>query len=87
VSLSERVCERLRDDALRAHRFLRCQGYSRSDFIVPAGSDEPVFLELNTLPGLTPRSLLPLAARAAGIDYRTLCLWICHEGLRRARRA
>ncbi len=79
------VCERVRSLALLAHTTLRCSGYSRSDFIVPEGEQEPVFLELNTLPGMTPRSLLPRAAAAAGIDYRTLCLWIAAEALRRSR--
>ena len=50
---------------------------------MPLGEDEPVFLETNTLPGLTPRSLLPKSAAAAGIDYRTLCLWIAANGIAR----
>ena len=55
------------DQALRAHRALSCRGYSRSDFIV---SDRgPVFLETNTLPGLTKASLYPKALRAQGIDF------------------
>jgi D-alanine-D-alanine ligase len=77
------ACERLGRAALAAHAALACGGYSRSDFIVPAAGGEPVFLELNTLPGMTPRSLLPRAAAAVGIDYRTLCLWIVADGLRR----
>jgi D-alanine-D-alanine ligase len=75
--------ERVRARALVAHRALGCDGYSRTDFIVPADGGEPVFLETNTLPGLTQRSLLPRAAAAAGIDYRTLCLWIAANGIAR----
>jgi D-alanine-D-alanine ligase len=88
-SIAPETCERIGRLALAAHAALSCGGYSRSDFIVPAQGGEPVFLELNTLPGMTPRSLLPRAAAAVGIDYRTLCLWIVAEGLRRcaARRA
>lgn len=86
-SVSPAVCERLRALALRAHRMLGCAGYSRSDFFLPAGEEEPVFLELNTLPGFTPRSLLPLAAAHEGIDFRTLALWIAAEGLERGRGA
>jgi D-alanine-D-alanine ligase len=81
--LDAAACARLADVALRAHAMLGCEGYSRSDFIVPLDGGEPVFLELNTLPGLTPRSLLPKAAAAYGIDYRTLCLWIAASGLAR----
>ena len=64
-----------------------CDGYSRVDFIVPPGtpraSGEPVLLEINTLPGLTPRSLLPREAAAAGIDYPRLCLEIIARALAR----
>ena len=57
----------LMDQALRAHRALSCSGYSRSDFIV---SDKgPVYLETNTLPGLTKASLYPKALKAQGIEF------------------
>lgn len=71
----------LQADALALHTALGCRGLTRTDFIWPLGPGgaldlgaRPVLLEINTLPGLTPRSLAPLAARAAGIDYRELCL-------------
>jgi D-alanine-D-alanine ligase len=85
VSVGAEVCRRIEELSLLAHRFLRCAGYSRSDFVLPEQGGDPVFLEINTLPGLTQRSLVPLAAQHDGIDYRTLCLWIAHEGLRRRR--
>jgi D-alanine-D-alanine ligase len=72
-SLERSACERLEECALRAYRALGCEGYARIDFLVPPGG-EPVFLEANTLPGFTPRSLFPLAAAAAGLDFRSLCL-------------
>ena len=87
ASLDQALESRVRELSLLAHRILSCGGYSRSDFIVPRDArgalGEPVFLELNTLPGMTPRSLLPRAAAVAGIDYRTLCLWIASEGMQR----
>jgi len=83
-TLSPAICARIQELSLLAHRTLHCSGYSRSDFIVPHDS-EPVFLELNTLPGMTPRSLLPRAAEVAGIDYRTLCLLIAAEAVARTR--
>jgi len=55
------------EQALRAHRALSCGGYSRSDFIV--AKDGPIFLETNTLPGLTKASLYPKALKAQGIDF------------------
>jgi len=82
-SLDARACELVCARALAAHEALGCEGYSRTDFIVPEEGGEPVFLETNTLPGLTPRSLLPRSAAAAGIDYRTLCLWIAENGIAR----
>jgi D-alanine-D-alanine ligase len=88
---SERAVRRA---AARAHRVAGCDGYSRVDFIVPPGHSErpehpdpagcdPVLLEINTLPGLTPRSLLPREAAAAGIDYPRLCLEIIARALAR----
>jgi D-alanine-D-alanine ligase len=55
------------DQALRAHRALSCSGYSRSDFIV--SEKGPIFLETNTLPGLTKASLYPKALKAQGIEF------------------
>jgi D-alanine-D-alanine ligase len=61
------VCTAIMDHALRAHRALSCSGYSRSDFIVSAKG--PVYLETNTLPGLTAASLYPKALKAQGIAF------------------
>ncbi len=61
------VNAQIMDHALRAHKALSCGGYSRSDFIV---SDKgPIFLETNTLPGLTKASLYPKALKAQGIEF------------------
>jgi D-alanine-D-alanine ligase len=55
------------DQAIKAHQALSCSGYSRSDFIV---SDKgPIYLETNTLPGLTKASLYPKALKAQGIGF------------------
>jgi D-alanine-D-alanine ligase len=61
------VSAAIMDQALKAHRALSCGGYSRSDFIVAA--DGPVFLETNTLPGLTKASLYPKALKVQGITF------------------
>jgi len=66
---------------LRAHLALGCRGVSRTDVILrPDGS--PFVLETNTLPGLTPASLLPKAAAAADCDYATLLTRILAAALR-----
>ncbi len=64
---SPEISAALMDRALRAHRALSCSGYSRTDFIVsPKG---PIYLETNTLPGLTAASLYPKALKAQGIAF------------------
>lgn len=66
------VEHRLGEAALAAHRCLGLKDYSRADFILDA-QGEIWFLEINTLPGMTPTSLMPQEAAAVGIDYETLC--------------
>ena len=61
------VGAQIMDHALRAHRALSCRGYSRSDFIV--SQKGPVFLETNTLPGLTRASLYPKDLKVQGISF------------------
>ncbi len=58
--------------AVAAHKALGCAGCSRSDFIVTQ-MGEPVILETNTIPGMTPASLLPDSARHGGIEFPELC--------------
>lgn len=67
----------LMTQALRAHRALGCGGATRVDLIVSDRGNE-YLLEVNTLPGLTPTSLLPKIAHAAGIDFDQLCEKILH---------
>jgi len=67
------VDEDLRRSALRAHVATGCRGHSRTDFMVTEGGDIYA-LEVNTIPGLTERSLLPLEAAAAGMNFQSLCL-------------
>src|SRR3981189_236804 len=61
------ISAQLMVQALRAHQALSCSGYSRSDFIV--SQQGPIFLETNTLPGLTKASLYPKALKAQGIEF------------------
>jgi D-alanine-D-alanine ligase len=61
------ISAQIMDQALRAHRALSCTGYSRTDFIV--SKKGPIYLETNTLPGLTKASLYPKALKAKGIEF------------------
>ncbi len=59
---------------LAAYRALGCRGWGRADLMIRASDRKPFLLEMNTSPGMTGHSLVPMAARAAGIDYPQLCL-------------
>lgn len=74
------VEERLRRAALRVYETLGLSVYSRADFILDSDG-EIWFLEINTLPGMTPTSLLPQEAAAAGVDYASLCERIVQTSL------
>lgn len=90
--LSLGLAARLQQRALTAWAAFGGERYGRVDFIVPATREadgsfeidpaaEPVMLEANTLPGFTPRSLLPLAASADGVGFRELCLELVARAL------
>jgi D-alanine-D-alanine ligase len=64
---SPEISAQIMDRALKAHRALSCCGYSRTDFIV--SEKGPIYLETNTLPGLTKASLYPKALKAQGIEF------------------
>ncbi len=73
--LPARLSGRLRKMAVAAHRALDCRGATRVDFrLSPEG--KPFILEVNTIPGMTPTSLLPKAAREDGIEFDELVEWI-----------
>lgn len=70
--VSHSVTEYLQKNAVLAHQVLDCKTYSRTDFIVPFDGTDPVILEVNTLPGMTPTSLFPDAAREIGLSYEDM---------------
>jgi D-alanine-D-alanine ligase len=59
-----------------AYRALGCRGWGRADLMIRAGDQRPFLLEMNTSPGMTSHSLVPMSARAAGISYEDLCLQV-----------
>lgn len=73
--------KKLGEAALTVYRALGLSVYSRADFIVDEAGT-PWFLEINTLPGMTPTSLVPQEAAAVGIDYQALCQRIIDESLK-----
>lgn len=64
----------IQDLVLAAYRTLGCRGWARVDVMIEARTRRPYLLEINTVPGMTGHSLVPMSARAAGLDYDTLCL-------------
>ena len=75
---------RLGATALMVHKLLGLGTYSRTDFIID-GAGEVYFLEINTLSGMTPTSLVPQEAAAVGIDYGQLCQIIVDDAAGGAR--
>ena len=61
---------------LQAYRTLNCRGWARADVMIDRLTRKPYLLEVNTSPGMTGHSLVPMSARAVGISYEDLCLEI-----------
>ncbi|MBU7574615.1 MAG: D-alanine--D-alanine ligase [Hydrogenophaga sp.] len=59
---------------LKAYLTLDCRGWSRADVMIDAKTRKPWLLEINTSPGMTGHSLVPMSAKAAGLSYEDLCV-------------
>ena len=64
----------IQDIVLKAYQVLSCRGWGRLDVMIDAATRKPYLLEINTSPGMTGHSLVPMSARAAGISYEDLCV-------------
>lgn len=73
--LSEKEEKAIQEQALEAYRLIGCEGWARIDVILDAAG-KPHFLEVNTAPGMTNHSLVPMAAKQAGIDFDELVMRI-----------
>ena len=82
ANLSPEVTARVQAVGIAAHRALDLEVYSRVDILL-TDAGEPFVLEVNTIPGMTPSSLLPEAAAAVGISYPELCRRIAELSLAR----
>lgn len=71
AQLNEKTTKLIQEYAVKAHQALGCSTYSRVDFLLNE-NNEPIILEVNTLPGMTPTSLFPDAAKAIGISYEEM---------------
>ena len=81
--MPEQTANELKQYAISAHQLLGCRDFSRSDFILDC-SGKPWLLEINTIPGMTPTSLYPDAARAAGIEFPELLALLVANAVKRS---
>jgi len=61
---------------VRAYQTLGVRAWGRVDVMIDAATRQPYLLEINTAPGMTGHSLVPMSAKAAGLDYGDLCVWL-----------
>jgi D-alanine-D-alanine ligase len=66
----------IRELVVASYRVLGCRGWSRADVMVRASDNQPFLLEINTSPGMTGHSLVPMSAKVAGMPYEDLCIEI-----------
>ena len=81
VSIDEETQQRMMRAGEEAFAALRMDVYARADFIIDDEDGEFYSLEMNALPGMTAASLLPQAAKAAGIEYNEFCERIIEESM------
>jgi D-alanine-D-alanine ligase len=73
ADLSPELTAHIQDLSVRAFNALGCEGWGRADFMLDE-QNRPWLLEMNTSPGMTSHSLVPMAAKAEGISYAQLCV-------------
>jgi D-alanine-D-alanine ligase len=76
--ISTALARQIADLCVRAYRALGCEGWGRADVILDA-MDRPWLIEMNTSPGMTGHSLVPMAAKACGMSYPELCVHILKD--------
>ena len=69
----------------RAYQVLGCRGWARADVMIDAATRQPYLLEINTSPGMTGHSLVPMSAKAAGLAYADLCVLLLRSATLDAR--
>ncbi|MFZ6676514.1 D-alanine--D-alanine ligase [Undibacterium sp. Tian12W] len=74
--LEHDLTDAIRKMAVDAYRALDCEGWARVDVLLRKSDNKPFLLEINTSPGMTGHSLVPMAAKAVGISYEDLCVEI-----------
>ena len=81
TGLAPEVNAAVQELALAAYKALGCRTWGRADVMLEQKTGKPYLLEMNTSPGMTSHSLVPMAAKAAGIEYADLVLWLLGQTL------
>ena len=81
AELPKEITKRIKSEAEAIYTSCGCRDFARIDFILEG--ETPYFLEVNTIPGMTPQSLLPKSALAKGIDFNTLIETMLSFGIKR----
>ena len=81
TDLAPEVNQAVQELALAAYRALGCKTWGRADVMLDKQTGKPYLLEMNTSPGMTSHSLVPMAANAAGVEYAELVLWVIAQTL------
>jgi D-alanine-D-alanine ligase len=76
AQLPDALSARIREIALASFHAIGCEGWARADVMLRRADSEPFLLEINTSPGMTGHSLVPMAAKAEGLSYEALCVRI-----------
>jgi D-alanine-D-alanine ligase len=79
TGLAPEVNERVQELALASYKVLGCRIWGRADVMLDQKTGKPYLLEMNTSPGMTSHSLVPMAAKAAGVTYADLVLWLLNQ--------
>jgi D-alanine-D-alanine ligase len=85
--LDEATTKAIQAHVVNAYRALGCEGWSRIDVLLRESDNAPFLLEVNTSPGMTTHSLVPMAARAEGTSYEDLCVDILRSASLKAGQA
>lgn len=70
------LTEHIQKICVDAYRALNCEGWARADVLLRASDNQAFLIEINTSPGMTGHSLVPMAACAAGMSYEDVCMEI-----------
>ena len=81
TGLDPKVNLAIQELALEAYKVLGCRTWGRADVMLDQKTGKPYLLEMNTSPGMTSHSLVPMAAKAAGIEYGDLVVWLLSQTL------